>query len=62
MSKGQSVLGVAVALLLAFAGVASGAGVSRASDSTCGSLNSGKGVSAPGSELRDVAVVFAGEA
>jgi FG-GAP-like repeat len=50
-----------VALLLAFAGVASGTGVSRASDSTCGSLNSGKGAPAPGSELRDVAFVSPGE-
>ena len=50
-----------MALLLALAGVASGAGVSRAGDSTCGSLNSGKGAPSPGSELRDVAFVSAGE-
>jgi FG-GAP-like repeat len=50
-----------VALLLAFAGVASGAGVSRASDSTCGSLSGGTGVRVGSSELRDVAYVSAGE-
>jgi hypothetical protein len=47
--------------LLAFAGVASGAGVSRAGDSTCGSLSSGKGAPAASSELRDVGFGLAGE-
>jgi hypothetical protein len=61
MWKGQSVFGVAVTLLLAFAGVASGAGVSRAGDSTCGSLSSEKGAQVAGSELRDVAFVSAGQ-
>src|SRR5215470_1363182 len=54
--KGQSVLGVAVALLLAFAGVASGAGVSRAA----GSSGGGTGAPVAGSELRGIAVTPAG--
>ena len=61
MPKGQSVLGIAVALLLAFAGVASGTGVSRAGDSTCGSLSSGTGARAASSEFRSVAFISAGE-
>jgi hypothetical protein len=47
--------------LLALAGVAAGTGVSRAGDSTCGSLNSGKAVRVGSSEFRDVAFVSAGE-
>ena len=60
MRKSQWVSGMAV-VLLAFAGVTAGSGVSRAGDSACGSLNSGKGAPSPGSELRDVAFVSAGE-
>jgi VCBS repeat protein len=49
-----------VALLLAFAGVASGAGVSRAADSARGSLSSGTGAPVAGSELRGIAFTPAG--
>jgi hypothetical protein len=61
MWKGKLVSGVAVTLLVAFAGVASGPGVTRAANSTCGSLSSGKGAQVASSELRDVAFVSAGE-
>src|SRR5215472_5611619 len=58
--KGQSIVGVAVALLLAFAGVASGTGVSRAAGSARSSLSGGAGAPVAGSELRGIALTPAG--